>query len=333
MTEEEIKSIYLSAEKAVAMLESPAGAEIRVLSPEIYTIAIETLNEYRSDYYSIKMKENDNARLMTKSIEEAVDLLKILPETSQSSIVALNNLITENSKKLQSELLFDSDTYYERYFFNLPAKMTEGLVKDITKNERFLEWFSGSKVVDDKNQPLLVYHGSSGNIDEFTEFKFDIFPGAYFAENKSYSEWFAKLKGGNEFMFRCYLRVLNPIDLTPFEVRKVKYQDFITYIKLRYGYDLPENKMLKRIAEAQDGIWAWQYLRIGVDWLRMFAKSGEFDGFHYYENNPSDIVEGKENVTPAWLVLYPNQIKTADMRNTTYSLFSNDIRMKQGGLL
>lgn len=333
MEAEEIKSIYLAAEKAVAMLESPLGQEVRMSNPEIYNIAVRTLNEYREDYFSIKMQESNNAKAITKSIEEAVEVLKILPETSHTSILELNNLITEKSKLLQNELLFDSDTYYERYFFNLPAKMTDELVNDVTKNERFTEWFTGSKVIDEQNQPLLVYHGSSGNIEEFTQFKFDIFPGAYFAEKKSYSEWFAQLKGGNEFMFRCYLRVLNPIDLTPFEVRKVTYQDFVTYIKLRYGYDLPENKMLQRIAEAQNGIWAWQYLRMGVDWLRMFANTGEFDGFHYYENNPQDVIDGKENVTKAWLVLHPNQIKTADMRNTTYSLFSDDIRMKEGGVL
>lgn len=333
MTAEEIKSIYLSAEKAVAMLESPAGEEIRKSNPEIYNIAINTLNEYREEYFTIKLQENENAKALVKSSEEAVEVLKMLPDTSHSSIVALNNLVTENAKKLQNELLFESDTYYERYFFNLPATMTDDLAKNVTKNERFNEWFAGSKVVDASNEPLLVYHGSSGKIDEFAQFKFNLFPGAYFAENKSYSEWFARIKGGNEFMFRCYLRVLNPIDLTPFEVRKVNYNDFVDYIELKYGYKLPENKMLKAVSEAEKGMWAWRYLRMGVDWLKMFAKSGDFDGFHYYENNPDDKKDGKDNVTKAWLVLHPNQIKTADLRNTTYSLFSNDIRMKKGGKL
>ena len=132
---------------------------------------------------------------------------------------------------------------------------------------------------------------------------------------------------------QAVLKVQNPIDLTSFEVRKVTYQDFTTYLKLKYGYDMPENKMLRAMSDAQNGVWVWQYLRAGADWLKFIQKSREFDGFHYYENNPQDIVNGKENVTLAWLVLNGNQIKSADMRNTTYSLFTDDIRMKKGGEL
>ena len=331
MEPEEIKSIYLAAEKAVAMLESPAGEKIRNSNPEIYQIALKTLEEYRGEYFNLKVSESSSAKSLIKSTEEASQALNILPESNHSAIKTLNDLITDNNKKLQNELLFDSDTYYERYFFNLPTGMTDELVTDISKNERFNEWFAGSKVVDKSGNPLLVYHGSSGNIDEFTQFKFNLFPGAYFAENKSYSEWFSTIKGGNTFMFRCYLRVLNAIDLTPFEVRTVVYDDIVNYIKLKYGYTMPENKLLKAMSDAQGGMWAWRYLRAGVDWLKFIKDTGEFDGFHYYENNPDDKVNGKDNITKAWLVLQPNQIKTGDMRNTTYSLMSKDIRMKMGG--
>lgn len=331
MNNEEVKSIYLNAEKVISLLESPNGKEIREKNPELYEIAKKTVDEYRHRFYDIKLQESVNASALIKSSDEAIKALKLIPETSHVAVSALNNLITANSEKLQNELLFNTETYYEKYFFTLPSTLTEEVNTKVFENPRFKEWFGNSKVVDKNGEPLLVYHGTGGNIDEFSQFKFDTFPGAYFAENKSYSDWFAELKGGQQFMFRCYLRVQNPIDLTPFQVRKVSYEDFVTYIKLKYGYDMPENKMMKAASKQQGGFWAWQYLRGGVDWLKFIRDSGEFDGFHYYENNPSDIVEGKENVTPAWLVLRGNQIKAADMRNDTYSLFSNDIRMKKGG--
>ena len=132
-------------------------------------------------------------------------------------------------------------------------------------------------------------------------------------------------------MFKCYLRVANPLDLTALKVDKILYDEFVMYIKAKFGYDLPEAPMLKAQSEAFGGLWAWQYLRNAPDWLKLIKSKKDFDGFHYYENNPGDIQEGKENITEAWMVLDESQIKTADDRNTTYSLFSKDVRMKKGG--
>ena len=41
-------------------------------------------------------------------------------------------------------------------------KFTEHYFKenDITTNPNFMNWFKGSKVVDKKGNPLVVYHGS-----------------------------------------------------------------------------------------------------------------------------------------------------------------------------
>ena len=333
MTKEEIKSIYLNAEKVVSLLESPKGKEIRDKNPNLHSIAHNALKTYKAKYYEIKISESVFAKDLLKSSDDAIEALKIIPETSHLAVTTLNNLITENSEKLQNELLFNSETFYEKYFFTLPTVLTDEVNKDVLENPSFKEWFGNSQVVDKEGSPLIVYHGTGGDVDEFSNFKFNIFPAAYFAENKSYSDWFAKIKNGNQLMYKCFLKVQNPIDLTSFEVRKVTYQDFTTYLKLKYGYDMPENKMLRAMSDAQNGVWVWQYLRAGADWLKFIQKSREFDGFHYYENNPQDIVNGKENVTLAWLVLNGNQIKSADMRNTTYSLFTDDIRMKKGGEL
>ena len=162
-------------------------------------------------------------------------------------------------------------------------------------------------------------------------FRFTSFPANYFAENVTYSDWFAKLKKGNSIVHKCYLRVLNPIDLTPFHIDLIKYEDFLIYIKITYGYELPESPMIKKISDETGGIWAWRYLRIGTDWLNYIKTRGEFDGFVYYENNPDDKIGGKQNITKAWMVFNGVQVKSADLRNTTYSLNSNSISMEKGG--
>jgi hypothetical protein len=100
-----------------------------------------------------------------------------------------------------------------------------------------------------------------------------------------------------------------------------------------YGYKLPENKMLKASSDSRGGMWAWSYLRGGVDWLNFIIKDGKFDGIAFYENNTQDLdSNGKDKVTPAWMVFEPNQIKLAK-NNSIYSLQSDDIRMKKGGKL
>jgi hypothetical protein len=334
MTNEELKKLYTSAEIALTTLQND---DINNYEPDeykkMYSSALDIINKYKDKYYEILLIEKPIAEKLIKENEEAIEALKIIPEEEISSVSELNNLITENSKRLQNELSFNEDSFYEKYFISLPSKIKETPAQDAVYDERFIEWFGNSKVVNKDGKPLIVYHGSGGRIDEFTSFKFDIFPGNYFAENKSYSEWFSQIRGGNSFMFKCYLRVQNPIDLTEFKLDKVNYNDFVAYIKLKYGYDMPENKMLKAMSNATGGNWVWRYLKMGVDWLKFISKSKEFDGFHYYENNPDDIVNGKENVTKAWMVFHPNQIKAADNRNSTYSLFSKDIRMKKGGKL
>lgn len=331
MTNEEIKSLYLAAEKALATLNSPYGEAIRTKNPKLYETASRIADEYRNKYYEVLLNEKQGAKALVAETQEAVDVLGIVPQTDYLAIQELNTLITTNSEKLQNELLFDASLFYDKYFLGLPSKIIEAVNEDVSENVRFREWFGNSKVVDANGKPLIVFHGSGGRTTEFSNFKFTPFPGNYFAENKSYADWFATYRGGNKYLFKCYLRVQNPIDLTPFKLDKVKYEDFVSYVRYEYGYELPENKMLRAMSEKMDGMWAWRYLRGGVDWLKFIATRNEFDGFNYYENNPDDMVKGKENSTKAWMVLHPNQIKSADLRNSTYSLMSKDIRMKQGG--
>ena len=335
MTDEQIKKLYLSATKTIYLLDSQ-GAVNNLTQDEvdkIYAKAQNVVTKYEDDYYRILLTEKVELKPIVEEIYDAKQALNVIPLNSFESRKELNNLITQDSEILQNELSYNPELFYEKYFLTLSSTINNKDAQDLFNSERFKEWFGNSQVVNDKGEPLMVYHGSGGTTDEFVKFKFDLFPGNYFAENKSYAEWFSQYRGGNSFIFRCYLRVQNPIDLTIFEIDKITYEDFVYYIQYKYGYELPFNKMLKAMSDKTGGMWAWQYLRNGVDWLKYFSSRNEFDGFHYYENNPSDIINGKENITQAWLVLNGNQIKSADIRNKTYSLFTNDIRMKKGGLL
>lgn len=332
MTNQQVREVYLKALRMLSLLNSEAGQPLREKNTKLVELLQKTVNEYRMAYITEAGKGIPELEGALQEIQEITQALPLISTTDYESIKELDQLLTESTKRAQSLLLYDPQLFYDSYFLNVISDSTQSLTQYITKNERFQLWFSGSKVVDDQGEPLLVYHGTGSGNREFNEFKFSPFPAAYFAENKSYSEWFAKVQPGKETLFKCYLRVLNPIDLTLFGIDEISYHDFITFIELTYGYKLPESKMVKSMAEQLGGkMWAWRYLRAGTDWLRYIAQRNEFDGFHYYENNPDDQVNGKENVTKAWIVFHGNQIKSADTRNNFFSLESNNITMEKGG--
>ena len=278
-------------------------------------------------------KEGAQYNKALEDLLQYVDAKSKLSGENSELIKKIDDKIEELSTEVSSLGLFSPKGYFETYFL-----MNQNNIDDLKILNKaipfkpvfnFSLWFNGSIVVDEYGNPLEVYHGSKN--EGFSNFKFDVFPGVYFAQKKSYSEWFARL-GPKETLFSCYLNVKNPIDLTTFGLDKVKYEEFVAYVELKYKYKLQENKALRAFSDAKGGIWAWQYLRGGIDWLKQIIKDGVFDGLKFYENNPDDNSEGQENSTIAWMVFKPQQIKAAS-GNLLYSNYSDDIRFKKGGQL
>lgn len=327
---EELVKAYKQSNKFLALISSEYGKEMRENNPELVKMAQSIAETYLDVFIRYRMSESEVAQTLLKDIDEFGDLLDILPQTSYESIADVKNELEAKAKLLQGIMSFQPSTFYDKYFLNNTSTHLNNII-DVKKNPRFKVWFSGSKVMDADKNPLVVYHGTGGLKKEFNSFNFKIFPATYFAENKSYGDWFANIKGDYKVLLQCYLRVLNPIDLTDFGVDNVTYNDFITYIELKHGYKLPDAPMLKAISDKQGGMWAWRYLRGGSGWIKFLKSKKEFDGFHYYENNPQDIINGKENITKAWMIFEPNQIKTIDSRNDTYSMSSNLFSMGKGG--
>jgi hypothetical protein len=282
-----------------------------------------------------------NAKNETQYAEQIYEykiLLNAIPDTSFETKKILTDRIKQIGDAHKEAVLFDAKTYFNVYCNTIcvsnELREKNRFLREFfgAKNrqdinsENFKSWFGNSKV-SENGIPLEVYHGTSHN--EFTKWNMNLFPIAYFAENEDYSKFF---QGNEGTMYKCYLRVQNPIDLRLFGTELVKYEEFVGYMKLKYGYELPFQPMLKAVSDARGGLWAWVYLRNGVNWLNHIKNEGYFDGFKYYENNPQDIVNGVERVTPAWAVFYPNQIKMAH-GNALFNNTSDDIRFEEGGLL
>lgn len=338
MNTEILKKQYLVTLRFISMLES--GKVDDFIRTKNFAMSFDKLDAvlYRQkDLYIQALVESGNLGQRIEAVTDFTKLLKAIPETSYETRKIANERLTEIYKKSQAENLYSPTTYYDIYFNLIGAnqeklKRTQAQIGSLftSSNDNFNEWFGNSKVVQKGvlPAPRIVYHGTGAT--EFTKFSFDKFPVAYFAEKVEYSEWFQKAKGTEGVLFSCFLRVQNPIDLTVFKVNKISYDEFVGYIELKYGYKLPFNKMLKTASERQKGLWAWQYLRGGVEWLKLIKNNGYFDGFYYYENNPQHIVNGKEVVTPAWAIFRPEQVKSAN-GNVTFSYDSEDIRFQSGG--
>ena len=327
---------YRSLKRYMALFLSPYGTDLLEKFPWINS-DLEKI-QILLEQTIIENKQSNNPEVVKakKRLDELLTFRKLLPDTSLETINTVDGQISEIRTELSEISSYDPETYYDVYFLQLGVTQKDNtsyanLNLHNTKSIAFNNWFSHSKVVDSNGNPLPVYHGSSSG--DFSKFKFDLFPGIYFAENKEYSEWFRTAKGTNGTMFECYLKILNPLDLRLFKTNKVKYNDFVVYMKLRYGYDLPENIMLKTLSEKRNGLWAWSYLRFGVDWVKFILKDNKFDGITFYENNPDDLLpNGEDKVTPAWMVFKSNQIKSSNS-NILFSENSKDIRFKKGGQL
>jgi hypothetical protein len=77
----------------------------------------------------------------------------------------------------------------------------------------FRQWFSGSKVTNKNNNPMLMFHGSpSGDIERFGPYNFGLFgQGYYFTNNPKVASTYA-LKG-TPTVYPVYLSIKNPMNM------------------------------------------------------------------------------------------------------------------------
>jgi hypothetical protein len=125
-------------------------------------------------------------------------------------------------------------------------------VQTLIKSDLFKEWFgdfqnaynyrnfkdfgglSISRVLSDKFEPLIVWHGTG---QEFSYFRFDNFPAAYFAANRKYSDFFAEMHAEDKvgYVLPFFLSIKKPLDLTIFGLTDVAPQDFFDWLYVQTG--------------------------------------------------------------------------------------------------
>lgn len=230
-----------------------------------------------------------------------------------------------------------------------PSKLSDAL-NQLIRTPQFNEWFGNWQLsyayrdnVDDSvpcstvttkdYEPLLVWHGTG---TQFSYFRFDNFPAAYFAVTKAYSEWFADLHGGGEgYTIPFFLNIRNPLDLSKFKITKIKPKEFFDYMFLKTGMDMEQLGVNPIFMDSTlPPMETWIYLRNNPTMLQKIADSHVFDGIHFYESNPS-VPEGQAaHSTEAFIIFNPNQCKIADPERGLFMLGSlKSFLLKHGGKL
>lgn len=210
----------------------------------------------------------------------------------------------------------------------------------LVRTKAFKEWFGdweknpskSSKVVDNNGEPLLVYHYS--NDKDFYTFdrKYieskkvaDHGKGFYFSSNKNYAKEFGKRE------IPVFLNIRNLIDMNNFEEQYLgrTYKEFKEILKkdLKYREDT-----LKELQEAIDNdnfflideadIISNEIKEIKEALSKPESYYSKFDGSKNY-NGGRGINDQDE-----WVVINPNQIKSANENIGTFNRDNNDIRYR-----
>jgi hypothetical protein len=314
------------------MLSKIVDAEITKLSV-LRGVLIEPSTKSRQNQIDKKLAELQEQRdmyyLQTNTGSELLDKFaaletqaKVENEPTRTSMLAINGR--------QSEL---TDAQYTK-----------------VRTPKFLEWFGDwmrayetnnygnvSKTINPNTaEPLVLYHGSRA---DFVRWRFDEFPAAYFADNRSYAQWFSNVRGGG-ILYQVFVKMVNPIDVRDMGINKVPIRDILDRLKTEYNID--KYDACPRIKEYEIGgqeavdrfldttMSFWQFIRHLSPQLLTYLRDKTFyDGVMMFEDNIQDIVNGEPNVTGSFVVFRRSQVKWASANH--FNNMVEDSRFEKGG--
>ena len=197
-----------------------------------------------------------------------------------------------------------------------PSNLTAEQYK-LVRTPEFKKWFgdwendpkNASKVVDENGEPLVVYHGSRKDFNEFIHGEFGFHFGTeeqakYIIEESIRLNLKYTLK-------KFFLNIRKPLNSPDF-ARWDSYWMAKTYLSRNILNKEEEQEVIR----SKSGI--------GDELLKNILEKKGYNGI-FYDNE----FEGNGN---SFIVWHSNQIKLADGTNTTFDSKSNDIRYNKGGI-
>jgi len=185
--------------------------------------------------------------------------------------------------------------------------------------ENFKKWFNGSKVVDKKGNPLVVYHGSPDLRGLKSDYIFKTSNERYGISNENRAYFFTD----SYSIAKSYADPRRAFDYQNSEEGVMQL-----YLSLKNPLIVDANNQIWRKFETEIN----GEKIVGTRNLIIYAQSKNYDGVivknvrDYYTNNENKKIGGN-----VYVAFEPNQIKLADGTNTTFDNMNPDIRYDDGG--
>ena len=339
--------------EAVGVLEGIASQASKKYNTNKYDENLQLLKEVKEEYelaLSFTPESSfmyERIELMKKITEVQKEITRITELKNGGAFYILSKVIERLDKGEDWKQLGNGEIIVNE----VPPQEIDAVIY----TEKFKNWFGDwekalvtkeydyvSKVLTESGKPCVMYHGAKRIKYSYRQVSNGVL---YLAENRSYAEWFSATDSPyqkqGDYLTQCFVNIKNPIDLTPFGVEEVDLRDIIQYIDTLYPlakiYDvLPPNTAMAIMNNQLIGrnFRAWYVIRQFPELNQHIRDNTTYDGFIYYENNPSDMIinesgEMVENVTKATAVFKSNQVKLVDAMLFDGSL--DDWRFEKGG--
>lgn len=327
-----------------------------VRDAQLYEILLEGLSQEEARLIVMKGLISSSDKLKNLNVDRRLNEIATLKAQYKLDSQTALNLLDQFETMFYAEKSSRENKSGDVAINGQPSELTPSQYERVRSPE-FIDWFGDwmtayelddytgvSAVINPRTaEPMVLFHGT--DVD-FTAWKFNQFPAAYFGDNRSYSEWFANIKsqGGEGHMYECFINIKNPIDLRQYGLENHKMGDILYYLEVTYNLNprdiVPELNRLNpeqfdQVMEVN--LKAWQFVRRGVPFLNYVKENTFYDGVLMFEDNPQDIitttVDGQQvqvpNITGSFVVFREGQIKWAGA--TYFNSIISDNRFAKGG--
>lgn len=323
---------------------------------QLYEILFDGLNQEEARLIVMKGLISSSDKVKNLNIDRRLNEIATLKAQYKLDSQTALNLLDQFETMFYAEKTSRENILGDIAINGQPSELTPSQYERVRSPE-FIDWFGDwmtayelddytgvSAVINPRTaEPMVLFHGT--DVD-FTAWKFNQFPAAYFGDNRSYSEWFANIKsqGGEGHMYECFINIKNPIDLRQYGLENHKMGDILYYLEVTYNLNprdiVPELNRLnpEQFDQVMNvNVKAWQFVRRGVPFLNYVKENTFYDGILMFEDNPQDIitttVDGEQvqvpNTTGSFVVFREGQIKWAGA--TYFNSIISDNRFAKGG--
>jgi hypothetical protein len=339
---------------AVNKLEKASSSVVTEYNKEIYDKTLKFLYDTKATY-ELALKFTPESAFMY----ERLDILKKLADI-EKKIKNIEDMKKGGTFYMLAKILEKLERgenwkMLEQSQDVITNQIPQSEIDVIIRSQKFKNWFGDweKALINDEYDnvskaltegiPTVYHHGARRIKYTYREVSNGVL---YLAENISYAVWFsqnatAQSEEGN-YLTECFVNIKNPIDLTAFKVNKVDLGDIVRYVDAVYPmakiYDFIPAQVALLIKTNQPTnvrMWAWQLIRSYAKFVNHIKENTPYDGFLYYENNPSDEVVNpatgqlEENVTKAVAIFKSHQVKVVDA--VLFDGGLDDWRFENGG--